>query len=371
MNLSKSIDFLLVNAGAVIQYRLHKEILHDLTLIEEENLLEKVYQTPNFQLVQSYAKPNGYIGSGAHSWDNWRGVKLHETPLQDGECAARLLSNYAIAKTHPLVVNFVAAIRDEEILRQEFSYIPPEIPRFETRFIGTNCGSSLMALFYTIQSLLGYGDDYEDTREFQQTSLKGFERALTLNSLDEMTKRNVRTKQTHVYIEPDELYPSSMSLTTLAYTNAWRTPERVEMLARGLNHVNTIAGDAFSVKYKNSYVGPLWQLVRTFQTWTQDDPDTVMYRRPLTEMAMCGIGERVDVLRESAANLREALSVDGILRIGFDSAYRKRVYMSIQYPTSYVDPPLEPDRRRKWAVECELTFWAVQFLKLMEGNRDG
>jgi hypothetical protein len=90
-------------------------------------------------------------------------------------------------------------------------------------------------------------------------------------------------------------------------------------------------------------------------------------------MAMCGVGERVDVLRDSAANLREALSGDGILRIHFDSAYRKKVYMSIQYPTSYVDSPLEPDRKRKWAVECELTFWAVQFLKLMEENseRDG
>ena len=31
MNLSKSIDFLLENAGAVIQYRLHKEILKDLS----------------------------------------------------------------------------------------------------------------------------------------------------------------------------------------------------------------------------------------------------------------------------------------------------------------------------------------------------
>ena len=67
MDLSKSIDFLLENAGAVIQYRLHKEILKDLSPVEEENLLEKVYQTPNFKLVNSYVKPNGYIGSGAHS----------------------------------------------------------------------------------------------------------------------------------------------------------------------------------------------------------------------------------------------------------------------------------------------------------------
>ena len=42
MNLTKSIDFLLENAGPVIQYRLRKEILHDLDKTEEENLLEQI-----------------------------------------------------------------------------------------------------------------------------------------------------------------------------------------------------------------------------------------------------------------------------------------------------------------------------------------
>lgn len=114
--LSKSIDYLLENAGAVIQYRLRKEILNSLTQSEEETLLKLIYQTPHFKLVESYIKPNGYIGSGMHSWDNWRGVKLHESPLQDGETAARLLSYYAIPKTHPIVTDFVFAMRDEETL---------------------------------------------------------------------------------------------------------------------------------------------------------------------------------------------------------------------------------------------------------------
>ncbi len=38
-----------------------------------------------------------------------------------------------------------------------------------------------------------------------------------------------------------------------------------------------------------------------------------MYRRPLTEIAMLGVGEDVGVIRESAANLREAIDADGIL----------------------------------------------------------
>ncbi|MDR0963672.1 MAG: transketolase [Clostridium sp.] len=376
MNLTKSIDFLLENAGAVIQYRLHKEILHDLTPTEEENLLEKVYQTPYFQLVQSYAKPNGYIGSGAHSWDNWRGVKLHETPLQDGECAARLLSYYAIPKAHPLVRDFIAAMRDEETLWQEFSYIPPEIPRFENRFEGLNSGFCLMGLLYTMQAMLGYGDDYEDLRVFQQICLKGFRRILEVSSLDEITKFRPESKQKYncPYIESDEYYPSVFSLAMLAYTDSWRTDANVQMLRDSLNHINKIMEPTanMAVKIKGKYVAVgLCALDHSLRAYSQDLSDVTLYRRPLTEMAMCGVGERVDVLRESVANLQEALSGDGILRITFDNAYKKKVYMSNIFPSSYGDITLETDNKRKWAVECDLTFWAVQFLKLMEGNNDG
>jgi hypothetical protein len=132
----------------------------------EESLLEKVYQIPNFKLLETYVKPSGYIGSGMHSWDNWGGTVLHETPLQDGEAAARLLAYYAVPKTHPIVQNLIAVYRNEDVLRAEFSYIPPEIPRFEGRFVGLNNGNSLMALIYTMQALLGFGDDTDELKVF-------------------------------------------------------------------------------------------------------------------------------------------------------------------------------------------------------------
>jgi len=56
-NLNKPIDFLLENAGAVIQYRLRKEILHDITPTKEEKLLAQFYQTAYFKMVESYGNP--------------------------------------------------------------------------------------------------------------------------------------------------------------------------------------------------------------------------------------------------------------------------------------------------------------------------
>ncbi|MDR1064743.1 MAG: hypothetical protein LBL25_00035 [Oscillospiraceae bacterium] len=363
--LEKSIDFLLENAGPVIQYRLRREILRDLAPSDEEKLLERIYQTPYFKLVESYVKPNGYIGSGAHSWGKWRGVIYHPTDLADGEACARLLSNYAVPKTHPMIVNFISAMRDEETLRHEFSYIPPEISRFENRNIALKSGGSLMITIYTMQALLGYGDD-DYVKPFRDISLDVFCRLLSLNSLDDITKRH-RTKNIS-YIEADTYFPCSYHLTTLAHTRAWRTPENVKALANALDRLNEIMRDdnQLAVKVGNKYYGPGWAFGRPFTPYTFDDQNTAMYRRPLTEIAMLGIGNRVGVIRESAANVEEALSRDGILRLNFDSAYKKRAYHSIYYPTAYADTRLETDYKRKYAMECDLTFWAVQFLGLVD-----
>jgi len=108
MMLEKSIDFLLENAGPVIRYRLHKEILNDLSEKNEKKLLDEVYNTPKFQLLKKYITPSGYIGIGMHSGDKYK-----ETPLQDGEVAARLLSYYAIPKTNKIVANFIKILRNE------------------------------------------------------------------------------------------------------------------------------------------------------------------------------------------------------------------------------------------------------------------
>jgi hypothetical protein len=369
MDLSQSICFLLENAGPVIQYRLRKGVLKNLSLTDEVNLFEKIYQTPHFKLLQSYIKPNGYIGSGMHSWSNWRGVRLHETPLQDGEAAARLLSYYAIPKTHPIVVNFVSAMRDENVLRKEFSYIPPEISRFEHRFSGLNNGNSLMALVYAMQALLGYGDDFDDVREFQQISLRGFRRILEISSLDEITKLNANIKRSnnYPYIEADEYFPDVYTLTMLAYTQNWRTDENVSMLADSINHINMImkSDNNMQIRINGRFYGPCFAFIRPFRPFSPDKIDSILYRRPLTEIAMLGVRDNVDILRESIANVKQALAGDGILKMNFGLPHNKRYSpKKIEYPTAYEDVRQESDYKSKTSLMCDLTFWAVELLHL-------
>ncbi len=311
---SKSIDFLLENAGPVIRYRLKKEILGDLTEDEEERLLNEICGLPLFRLLASYVKPDGWIGSGMHSWDNWRGQVLHKMPLQDGECAVRLLAYYRIPKSHPFVQGFVSAMRDEEILRKEFSYIPPEIPRFENRFEGLNNGNC-------------------------------------------------------PYIEADEYFPDYYTLSMLAYTRSWRSAETVGMLADAFNHINAVMkpDHTMAVRVKGKYYGPCFALIHPIRAFHPDLIDSIAYRRMLTEIAMLDVGGRVGVLRETAANIEEAMAEDGILRMNpRDPRSRRCLPTNISYPTAYADAWLEPNYKNKTALLCDLTFWAVEFLHLLE-----
>ena len=86
----------------------------------------------------------------------------------------------------------------------------------------------------------------------------------------------------------------------------------------------------------------------------------MLFIRPLTEIAMCGVGKNVDIIRKSVENIKQAIDKDGILQTNL-----KKSNLS-PYPTAYADVVLEPNRKQKYALECDLTFWAVQFLNLIE-----
>jgi len=368
----RSVGFLLENAGPVIRYRLKKDILHDITSEEEELMLDEIYQLPHMKLVLSYSKENGYIGSGMHSWDNWRGKVLHETPLQDGECAARLLSYYRIPKDHKIITDFISALRDEDTLKKEFLYIPPEIPRFEKRFVGINSGNCLMALIYTMQAILGCGDETAECRNFQMTSLKGFERILEISSLDDITafNENSKSKYNCPYIEPDEYFPNVYTLETLAHTQSWRTEKNIAILADSLNRINEIMkpDNELAIRINGKLIGPMFALARPIIPFKSDYLNTIVYRRTLTHAAMCGVGDRVHFIEQSMENINDAFDDKGILRTAFElPENRKYSPKNIKYPTAYTDVRLEHDYKKKTALDCDLTFWALEFMYYTNG----
>ncbi len=373
-NYSKSVDFLLENAGPVIKYRLRKEILQDLAANEEEELLSQVYEMPLFKLLKTYIRPDGYIGNGMHSHDHWREKTIHETPLQDGESAARLLSYYKIPKSHPVVKNLVAAMRNEKILYKEFSHIPPEAVRFQNRFEGINNGNCLMALIYTMQAMLGYGDDYQDLKDFQQISLKGFKHILEISSLSEITKFNKESKlkYNYPYIEASEYFPNVYTLSMLAYTNNWRSKENLKIISDAFNHINAIMepGTNIHVRIKGRHIAPCGAFVCPVRPFNTGVIDIINYRRLLTEIAMAGAGMETGIIRETADNINGALSKNGRLYMDFKQPHNRHYSPKyLKYPQPYTDVMLEASysgKNNENALSCDLTFWALEFLFLAE-----
>lgn len=364
---SKSINFLLENGRDVIQYRLHKEILKDLTKDEEENLLEKVKQTPDYQLLLTHVKPNGYIGIGMHSWE-----KFKSSHLDDGENAARLLHNYAIPKNTPIIRNFIKAMRDDKVLEDEFSYYDPEKVRFATRSLGINSGSTLDVTLYACQALLGYGDDPE-MKHFVDASYNAFVSLLDYEDPNEITTYNPNLKRKYNYptITPETYFPCQYHLETLANTQAWRTKEKNHRLAKAIDHHDRITDDwgGFAVKINGKQVGPGWAYMQPFfpLSFPQKAPNQ---RKTLTALAQV-CGDKTKVVRDSVAVLEEMLSEDGVLRTTFESSYQKsRFKDNFRSAHPYAEIGLEPDHKKDTSIWCELTFWAIQFLHIIENFYD-
>lgn len=359
----KSINYLLENGRDVIQYRLHKEILRDLSEAEEAKLLEKVKQTSNYLLLLTHVKPNGYIGTGMHSWE-----KFKSSHLDDGEAAARLLHNYAIPKDTPIVKNFVKALRDDNVLEEEFSYYNPEKVRFATRSLGINSGSTLDVTISACQELLGYGDDPE-MKHFVDASYNAFVSLLDYDDPNDITTYNPALKRKYNYptITPDTYFPCQYHLETLANTQNWRTKEKIDRLAQAIDHHDRITKDwgGFAVKINGKQVGPGWAYMNPFfpLSFPQKSPNQ---RKTLTALAkVCG--DKTKVVKESVSILKEMLSDDGVLRTTFESSYQKsRFKTNFQCAHPYAEIGLEPDHKKDTAMWCDLTFWAVEFLHIIE-----
>lgn len=124
-----------------------------------------------------------------------------------------------------------------------------------------------------------------------------------------------------------------------------------------------------NVKIKSRYYAPCFALVMPIRAFNPNYIDIINYRRVLTEMAMMGVGIQVDVIKESLETISAATNDEGILKMNFAQPHNKHYSpKNIEYPTPYVDMRMEEDYKKGRGLDCDLTFWAVQFKNLVEGN---
>ncbi len=156
-------------------------------------------------------------------------------------------------------------------------------------------------------------------------------------------------------------------LETLAHTKSWRSEATVSAFAQAVNHYSRVVkeGSNLHVKIGGSYSVPLWAYRYPFKPFEPAKPAGTALRKTLTHLAMAG-GSQIDVVRQSADAVREAIAQDGVLRVRFESPHHKRVFKkALEFPTPYSEIALEPSHKTDTALWCELTFWAVQLLSIL------
>lgn len=171
-----------------------------------------------------------------------------------------------------------------------------------------------------------------------------------------------------IAVEQDVYFPCQYHLETLAHTEWWRNDESIEKIVKAINYHDKIMNDnnSMAIKIGSKYYGPLWAYVTPFKAFETNKVGDVAQRKTLTHLARVG-GKEIDVVRKSAEVVKEALAEDGILRLDFESSYQKRRFKeSLKYPGPYTEVALEPSYKKDTAIWCDLTFWAVQLLHIIE-----
>lgn len=127
------------------------------------------------------------------------------------------------------------ALRNDDVLEEEFSYYHPEKVRFVNRNLGLNSGSTLGVLLNACQALIGYGDD-DVVKPFVDISYRAFTSLLELDSPQALVEfnPNLKCKYNYPTITPKTHFPCQYHLETLACTNSWRTSDSVELLAKAI-----------------------------------------------------------------------------------------------------------------------------------------
>lgn len=204
---------LLKTACPSIQYRVRQDLLHFSTEFEEMQLLQKaLLQDPLVKSVVESQTEEGWFGTCFHGYFS----------LESG---IRILIEKGVSLEH-------FALRCAlDALERDFDRIVQDLGSFGHYFDTHRLGGARM-----IQaSLLAQGGRFTNPliEEQIEVALEGMRSVLTVDSFEEATE----TKRNQLVYKHDIQWPGIYHLRLLAYSQNWRTPENILMVANSINRL--------------------------------------------------------------------------------------------------------------------------------------
>lgn len=214
---SKSIDFLLENAGASIRYRVKKEILGNISNVEEAALQEEIMAEPISVLIANCQKENGWLGNGFH------GPNKNAGPYENQECGTKYLAEKGVKKDNPVLQKAMEAFVTVPL--SDLCYRTKGKVYDEFKYAAN--GQNLIRCACIARA--GY-DDVIDIKPQIQLSLDSFRRVLEVDSVIDVS-RTIKSCKYRLF-NNYEKWPCRYHFDILAHTDSWKSEENSQMLAK-------------------------------------------------------------------------------------------------------------------------------------------
>lgn len=322
--MKSSINFLLEHANPSIKLRVKKEVLNDITAVEEAKLQAQIVQEPLYKLIAGCQKQNGWLGNGFH------GPNRDAGPYENQEVGTKYLSEKAVGKENPVLKGAMNAFVTTELTdlcyRTKGKYFD------EFRYAAN--GQNLIRCACIARA--GY-DDIIDIKPQIQLSLDSFRRVLEVDSiLDIAHPRKGKPSRSNpsgiTYVFNDyEKWPCRYHLDILAHTESWKTEENIKMLADAITKMMKTDRPELIGLGANSWVGYQLGTLGCFpsqglsikQTCLLPSPVSIDYHnRPamynleyIEWFSRCGVVPYIPALKAAVNEIADSIDKNGICNI--------------------------------------------------------
>jgi hypothetical protein len=281
------IDELLQNACPSIRYRIRSEIIGEPeTTLEMVRLQKEILSDEWVKKVFSWQQADGWIGRDFHG----------ENSMETG---IRVLCEKGLNTSHP-------------VLKQALSTLLKEKTRM-IRGIGKvgdilddhNLGGTKM-IQATVFAYAGV-EEPEIVKDQIQKALQAFKAIGTIHSVEEITT----IYQKKLVFQPDIVWPSIYHLRLLVFTQSWRTPGNIKVLANAIQRIIQLSPiPEILVRSKSQLVAPASFCMLDFNPdmRTMSDSRRMMWFHRMELLARLGIIHLVPELQDQIARVKFLLA---------------------------------------------------------------
>lgn len=246
MDLSKSIDFLLENAGVSIRYLVYRDILK--TPADDpmmKTMQTEILKQPVVQKILAKQHPDGWIGYELHGIDSIEAVKR--------------------------LIDIGVEPDDEHIRRAINALLTPEIAgRHKNHFaagdaLDADGRGGNRAVTAGILAAARVSEETQPLADEIELSFSHLSGALAHKSIGDFTIQGAKFR----YYKPGVKFPGANHIGVLACTNGWRTAENLQTAKAAVTHCYLLMKDVESYimfrkpkEYGGSFMGPFnydWQ----------------------------------------------------------------------------------------------------------------